>query len=318
LEALNNYNMAVKMNLNGEPVVVTKNDIVLVEGVNYRVSTTQNSIEVKGLKDYIGSAKRTYSGSGIVVKDGSKVLTENTDYRIENTSNSVKIVGMGNYTGIVEVDLLPCEPEPPAVVPPAITTASLPPATIGTAYSKTLTATGDTPISWSIKSGNLPAGLSLSGNTISGTPTAVGTFNITVKAANAGGSNEKNFSIIVSTAATEPTEGLMYWGHAANNDPAIITEWFDWHISEGLIESGSIIGAVKEIQVHAETGYRILLIPQSAGVPARIDDAIGNNVKETAFVPVSNITIKGMPYYLFISDVSITDTDTGFMLTIRW
>jgi len=320
-EALNNYNMAVTMNLNGEPVVVTKNGSVLTEGVNYNVSKTQNSIKVQGLKDYIGSVEKTNSNtSGIVVKDGSKVLAKNTDYRIEETSNSVKIVGMGNYTGSVEV-VLPCEPtppEPPTIIPPTITTASLPSATVGVAYSKTLEATGDNPIAWSIKSGNLPAGLSLSGNTISGTPTAAGTFNITVKATNAGGSDQKNFSIVVSAAAVEPTEGLMYWGHAANNDNEIILEWFDWHINEGLIESSSITGTVKEIQFHAGTGYRIILIPQSAGVPARIDNEVGINIKETTFVPVKNLVVKGNPYYLFITDASATTTGNGFKLTIKW
>jgi hypothetical protein len=236
-EALNNYNMAVQMNLNGDPVVVTKNGSALIEGVNYRVSTTQNSIKVSGLNDYIGSVERTNSNtSGIVVKDSSKVLTENTDYAIVETANSVKIVGMGNYIGSVEVEL-PCEPEPPII---------------------------------------------------------------------------------------EPSEGLMYWGHTFSNDPAIIAEYFDWHLETDMsglgaghkyIESGSITGTVKEIQIHAGTGYRIILIPQSAGVPTRIDDAIGNNVKEG--YPMSNITIKGSPYYLFMTVDSITDT--GDLLTIiRW
>jgi predicted extracellular nuclease len=57
--------------------------------------------------------------------------------------------------------------------------------TVGTALSVTLTATGgSTPYTWALASGsNLPAGLSLAGNTVSGTPTAVGsgttTFNVT-------------------------------------------------------------------------------------------------------------------------------------------
>jgi hypothetical protein len=58
----------------------------------------------------------------------------------------------------------------------AITTASLPQAQVGVAYSTTLVATGGTtPYAWSILSGALPAGLSLNASTgvISGTPTAV-------------------------------------------------------------------------------------------------------------------------------------------------
>jgi hypothetical protein len=58
--------------------------------------------------------------------------------------------------------------------PPSISTSSLPNGTVGTAYSQTLTATGGTsPYSWTIASGSLPAGLTLSSNgLISGTPTA--------------------------------------------------------------------------------------------------------------------------------------------------
>jgi hypothetical protein len=53
-----------------------------------------------------------------------------------------------------------------------ITTASLPFGAVDTAYATTLTATGGgSPFVWSIASGTLPDGLTLSGDTISGTPT---------------------------------------------------------------------------------------------------------------------------------------------------
>jgi hypothetical protein len=75
---------------------------------------------------------------------------------------------------------------PPTGTAPTITTTALPAGTVGTAYSQTLTATGTTPIIWSITTGNLPAGLTLNTATgiISGTPTAAGTANFTVRAAN--------------------------------------------------------------------------------------------------------------------------------------
>jgi len=67
--------------------------------------------------------------------------------------------------------------------PVSITTSSLPTAKLGVAYSKSLAATGGTaPYSWSLASGTLPAGLSLSSaGVISGTPTAQGTSNFTVR-----------------------------------------------------------------------------------------------------------------------------------------
>jgi plastocyanin len=65
----------------------------------------------------------------------------------------------------------------------AVTTRSLPAGTVGTAYSARLKAAGgQTPLTWSLVSGTLPAGLHLSsGGLISGTPTTAGTSNFTVQ-----------------------------------------------------------------------------------------------------------------------------------------
>jgi hypothetical protein len=63
-----------------------------------------------------------------------------------------------------------------------ITTTSLPAATVSTAYSQTLSASSGTPpYTWAIASGNLPPGLTLSGATITGTPSTIGTSNFTVR-----------------------------------------------------------------------------------------------------------------------------------------
>jgi hypothetical protein len=71
----------------------------------------------------------------------------------------------------------------PTVLPISITTTSLPSITVGTPYSATLSATGGIPpYTWSVSSGALPAGLTLSAaGAISGTPTAEGTNSFTVQ-----------------------------------------------------------------------------------------------------------------------------------------
>ena len=101
-------------------------------------------------------------------------------------------------------------------VGPSITTASLPSGTVNTPYSQTLTATGDTPITWSIQSGALPNGLSLSGNTISGTPTIAGEFSFTVKAANGTLPDATNAFTITVNAAPSKTVTV-----SGPSDPAI-------------------------------------------------------------------------------------------------
>ena len=88
---------------------------------------------------------------------------------------------------------------------PKITTNNLPDGTIGTAYSATLTATGSTPLTWSISSGNLPNGLSLStSGIISGTPNVAGTSNFTVKVTNSEGENTKALSIVIGEVGIAP------------------------------------------------------------------------------------------------------------------
>src|ERR1019366_3163248 len=60
---------------------------------------------------------------------------------------------------------------------PAITTNSLPPGTVGAAYSQIVAASGGTPpLSWAVNGGALPAGLSLNSGPgqISGTPPTAG------------------------------------------------------------------------------------------------------------------------------------------------
>lgn len=86
-----------------------------------------------------------------------------------------------------------------AGTPPTITTTSLPNGSIGVAYSQTLVATGDMPITWSVLTGSLPLWASLTQATgaITGTPDTVATTTFTVRAGNASGTNDKALSITV-------------------------------------------------------------------------------------------------------------------------
>jgi hypothetical protein len=70
----------------------------------------------------------------------------------------------------------------------AVATDVLPPANVGQPYTATLSANGGTGLTtWRVSGGALPAGISLGANgVLSGTPTAAGTFTVTVEAADAG------------------------------------------------------------------------------------------------------------------------------------
>ena len=135
-------------------------------------------------------------------------LTYGTDYNCE--------------AGIFENNI---EVEPtitPTITAPTITTSSLSQAKTGQSYSATLTATGDAPITWSVYSGSLPAGLTLSSSgVISGTPTTAGSYMFTVKASNSGGDDTKTFSLVVASGSSSIIYGEAgYEAHGQSENDA--------------------------------------------------------------------------------------------------
>lgn len=108
------------------------------------------------------------------------------------------------------------------IVAPAITTSNLPDGATGVAYSQTLAASGDAPITWTRESGNLPNGLSFSANgEISGTPTKTGTYNFIVKATNGGGNDTKTLSIKVTIPTPKSPTNLS----AYQSDYGVAVIW---------------------------------------------------------------------------------------------
>ena len=96
-----------------------------------------------------------------------------------------------------------------------IATATLAEGTTGAPYSQSLTAAGGiSPYQWSVASGSLPAGLTLSAaGSITGTPSSAGTANFTAQVRDsASATATRPLQIVVSTAATYTISGTITQG----------------------------------------------------------------------------------------------------------
>jgi hypothetical protein len=80
----------------------------------------------------------------------------------------------------------------------SITTTSLPGATVGIAYNQALAlAGGPAPVTWSIASGALPAGIALNPGSLNGIPSAPGTFTFTVSVTGGGQTATQSLTMTV-------------------------------------------------------------------------------------------------------------------------
>jgi len=123
-------------------------------------------------------------------------------------------------------------------VPLAITDTTLPSGQVNVAYSHTMTASGGTsPYTWSITSGTLPAGVTMStGGVFSGTPTESGDFPITVEVEDqVPDTASKQFTLTIAAAPVQGDE-RAYWSFD-NDQGATATD------DSGNGNDGTIYGA---------------------------------------------------------------------------
>ncbi len=122
---------------------------------------------------------------------------------------------------------------------------------VSVAYSQQPTLTGGTgPITWSITAGSLPAGLTISPTTglISGTPTASGSFSVTIAATDAFNVTAQRTVTIVIAAlptftATTPPAGQIGVGYSTVLEVTGGTAPLTWALAAGSLPPGLSLNA---------------------------------------------------------------------------
>ncbi|MCI0636065.1 MAG: putative Ig domain-containing protein, partial [Actinobacteria bacterium] len=184
---------------------------------------------------------------------------------------------------------------PAPVPPPEITTTTLPDGQVGVPYSHTLAATGGTPpYAWSVDAGSLPPGLSLDPvtGTVSGTPSAAGSFPFTAKVTDSDAPAQEDTQAlsvavdpaplaITTTALPDGEVGVPYSETLAATGG---TPPYVWSLAGGALPAG--------LTLDATTGV-VSGTPTTAGVGAltvAVDDAATQSDTQALSITVTGLT----------------------------
>ena len=165
-------------------------------------------------------------------------------------------------------------------------------------------------VSFAVTEGTLPAGLTLNGNTISGTPTA--TASTTVKITATAGTASLVISVTFLIAdAPEP----MYYGCINDGTTYKVSQ-----ITADMLTADTVTEADARVLTATVSqtmgGVLFVLIPADAGLTARKDDGVGNKVTFDEDIGATgtgangiDLTLNGTAYKAY-GEFSLIDADT--------
>ena len=165
-------------------------------------------------------------------------------------------------------------------------------------------------VTFAVTEGTLPAGLTLSGNTISGTPTA--TASTTVKITATAGTASLVISVTFLIAdAPEP----MYYGCINDGTTYKVSQ-----ITADMLTADTVTEADARVLTATVSqtmgGVLFVLIPADAGLTARKDDGVGNKVPFDEDIGATgtgangiDLTLNGTAYKAY-GEFSLIDADT--------
>ena len=200
----------------------------------------------------------------------------------------------------------------PAMAAVNITTATLPNATVGAPYLQALSASGGPkPYTWTLASGSLPSGLSLSAaGTVAGVPASAGTATFIVQVADAGSATDKqslrlavydplvipSTAFSIGLAGTPYSQTLSATGGSGGNV---------WSLASGSLPPGlalSRAGVVSGTPSAPGSSAFTVQVQDSSGSVARLAGAItiGAATLAVSTSSLPNGTV-GAPYAQFLS-----------------
>ncbi len=179
-----------------------------------------------------------------------------------------------------------------AAVPTIFNSSPLSTARTGLSYTTNLLATGGTmPYSWSVKTGSLPDGLSLSSDgVLSGTPSGFGTFTFTLEVADQEFDiDSREFSLTVNnlaiSTASLPTAvkgtPFSFTLAASGSNPVQ-----SWALHSGVLPAGITLNTSSGILSGTPT------TPGSSAITFRVTDNSGFSVTRSLLLTVSGTFIK--------------------------
>lgn len=191
-----------------------------------------------------GASPYTYSVTSGSLPNG---LTLNTNGTLTGTPTAS---GTFNFT-VTATDLNNCTGSRSysiSISCPAITLDDvLPDGTVGSPYTGTITASGGaSPYTYAVTSGSLPTGLTLNTNgTLTGTPTASGTFNFTVTATDLNNcTGSQSYSISIGTSCPTITlddilpDGSTGTAYSSSVTASGGTAPYTYNVSSGAVPDG--------------------------------------------------------------------------------
>jgi hypothetical protein len=268
---------------------------------------------------------------GTVTPGSGYVLLQQDTGTSRGANEAVVMSSTGSYSGTFSLGpgtnwsavVATFAPAGTAPNPPSVTTSSLPSGSQNAAYTATLTATGGTtPYTWSIISGTLPAGLSLTANSgvISGTPTGAGTSSFTVQVTDANSlTGTQALTITVNAAPTITTSslpaGTQNAAYSATLTASGGTAPYTWSLTSGSLPAG--------LTLASSTGV-ISGTPTSAGTSSfTVQVADANSLTATRALTITvnaapTITTSSLPAGTQNTAYSATLTATGGAAPYTW